>query len=168
MTDLMQIAEAQIAEKQRQEMEYLKRKLEADKEVMQRAIELVNSHTLYKKISIGGRYSYKYVLVTEEILKADYLGEPRTDYSYKGIRFHNDWNSNRNEAIIEVNGHEYYDIRYILNSYEKSVRRKEDEVNNLNAMIRELKEDLALLKANYPSLKQAITEWMEYQNAQTD
>ena len=45
MTDLLTIAEARIAEKQVQEIEKVKQRLEADRDVLKQAIDLVNSHT---------------------------------------------------------------------------------------------------------------------------
>ena len=46
MMDLLTIAEAQIAEKQVKEIEKLKERLDNDTEIIKKAIELVESHTL--------------------------------------------------------------------------------------------------------------------------
>lgn len=167
MSDLLILAEAQIAEKQVKEIEKIKARLERDKEVLKEAIALVNSHTLYKMVGNSGRY--KYVLATEEMLKEDYLGEPKP-YCYKqGITFHYDsWEGKYNKGIMEVNGYVYYDIRYALNNYERMVSEKENELSNLNSKIRDIKDDLEKLKANFPTLKQAITEWMTYQQAESE
>lgn len=162
MTDLLVLAEAQIAEKQVKEIEAIKERLASDKEVLKEAIALVNSHTLYKRES-DSRGRYKYVLATEEMLKADYLGEPK-QFAYKGIKFHYDsWNGRYNKGIMEVNGHNYYDIRYALNNYEELIKEKESQVLKLNTKINELKEDLQLLHENFPILKQAVMDWMTYQ-----
>jgi len=163
MTDLLSLAEAQIAEKQVKEIEAVKRRLEQDKDDLKEAIELVNSHTLYKK---EGDCRYKYVLATEEMLKADYLGEPEP-YSYEGIRFR-DYNGRYNKGIMEVNGHNYYDIRWVLNDYEQMIKEKESQVLSLNSKIHELKEDLENLHNNFPTIKQAVMEWMEYQRAESE
>jgi hypothetical protein len=161
MTDLLVLAEAQIAEKQVKEIEAIKQRLDADKELLKEAIALINSHTLYKRESD----SYKYVLATEEMLKADYLGEPQK-YAYNGIKFHyDDWQGKYNKGIMEVNGHKYYDIRYALNNYERLINEKESQVLHLNTKIRELKEDLERLHQNYPTLKQAVMDWLAYQEA---
>lgn len=164
MTDLLILAEAQIAEKQVKEIEAIKQRLDADKEVLKEAIALVNSHTLYKREG-DSRGRYKYVLATEEMLKTDYLGEPIA-YAYKGIKFHyDDWQDKYNKGIMEVNGHKYYDIRYALNNYEKLISEKESQVSYLNTKIIELKEDLEQLHKNYPTLKQAVIDWLAYQEA---
>lgn len=160
MTDLLVLAEAQIAEKQVKEIEAIKKKIDADKEVLKEAIALVNSHTLYKRDG-----DYKYVLATEEMLRADYLGEPKK-FAYKGIQFHYDsWTEKYNKGIMEVNGHKYYDIRYALNNYEMLIEEKESQVLNLNGQIRKLKEDLEQLHKDYPTLKQAVMDWLTYQEA---
>lgn len=165
MTDLLTLAEAQIAEKQAKEIEEVKQRLEADKEMLKEAIELVNSHTLYKKEEVS-RGCYRYVLATEEMLKADYLGEPLREYAYRGIKFDYDYmNSKYNKGIMEVNGHTYYDIRFALNEYEESVKNKKSRISELNREIGKLEEDLEKLHENYPSLKQAVMEWMAYQEA---
>lgn len=162
MTDLLILAEAQIAEKQAKEIEEVKKRIDADKEMLKEAIALVNSHTLYKREEVS-RGCYRYVLATEEMLKADYLGEP-IGFARKGISFYyDDWEEKYNKGIMEVNGHKYYDIRYALNNYERLINEKEARVLDLNATIRELKEDLEKLHENYPSLKQAVMEWMAYQ-----
>lgn len=162
MTDLLVLAEAQIAEKQVKEIEAIKERLASDKELLKEAIDLVNSHTLYKRED-DSRGRYRYVLATEEMLKADYLGEPK-QFAYKGIEFHYDsWKGKYNKGIMTVNGHVYYDIRYALNNYEELIHEKESQVLNLNTKIRELKEDLQLLRVNFPTLEQAITDWMTYQ-----
>ena len=104
------------------------------------------------------------MLATEEMLKADYLGEPIGRFAHKGIQFYyDDWEEKYNKGIMEVNGHKYYDIRYALNNYERLINEKEARVLDLNKEIRELKEDLEKLHENYPSLKQAVMEYMAYQ-----
>lgn len=162
MTDLLTLAEAQIAEKQAKEIEAVKQRIDADKELLKKAIELVNSHTLYKKIETSpGRC--KYVLATEEMLKADYLGEPEA-YAPKGINFYYDYQQSRyNKGIMRVNGHTYYDIRFALNEYEEAVKSRKQAILGLNREIAEIEEGLRRLHENFPSLKQAVTEWMAYQ-----
>jgi peptidoglycan hydrolase CwlO-like protein len=163
MTDLLTLAEEQIAEKQAKEIEEVKKRIDADKEMLKEAIALVNSHTLYKREEVS-RGCYRYVLATEEMLKEDYLGEPLRKYAHKGISFYYDsWKEKYNKGIMEVNGHTYYDIRYALDNYEESIKDKESKVLDLNRSIRELKEELEKLHENYPSLKQAVMEWMAYQ-----
>lgn len=163
-TDLLVLAEAQIAEKQVKEIEKIKQRLKDDKKVLEEAIELVNSHTLYKKIEVA-RGMYQYQLATEEMLKEDYLGEPKS-YAYIGIRFLDDNRYNR--GIMEVNGHTYFDIRWILNEYEKSVKSKESRISSLNSEINDLKEELDKLHQTFPSIKEAIEEWMEYQKKEDE
>lgn len=73
------------------------------------------------------------------------------------------WKEKYNKGIMKVNGHNYYDIRYALNEYEDRIKEKETQVFNLNSRIRELKDDLEKLNKDFPTLKQAVKEWMEYQ-----
>ena len=164
MTDLLTLAEAQIAEKQYEEIKAVKERLEKDKEVIVKAIQMVNEHTLYKMVRnvYNGRF-YKYVLATEEMLKEDYLKKPDGWHS-KGINFNSKDDYNKYSGVIlTVNGEAYYDIRYALETYKETVEEKERKVNRLNESIRELQEDIANLYKEFPSLKKAIEEWQEYQ-----
>ena len=139
-TDLLTIAEAQIAEKQYQEIQKVKERLEKDKETLKEAINLVNTHTLYKVVR-GSHNSHDkmYKLATEEMLKEDYLKEPNTCCNC-GIQFDYNYDSGYyNKGILKVNGEVYYDIRYALKRYEKVVAQKEDSVHYLNKQIADLK-----------------------------
>lgn len=166
MTDLLTIAEARIAEKQVQEIEKVKQRLEADRDVLKQAIELVNTHTLYKKVETY-RYCHRYVLVTEDMLKADYLKDPKYGGWQRGIKFKEDGSSKSwNTGILEVNGETYYDIRFALNAYEKGIQAREFEIVRLQDKINELKKEIEQLNNDFPSLKEAIEEWMAYQEEQ--
>lgn len=161
-TDLLTIAEAQIAEKQYQEIQKIKERLEQDKKVLEEAINLVNTHTLYKVVEGPYHRGKTYKLVTEEMLKEDYLKEPKS-YHRAGISFDYDYDSGYcNKGIMKVNGETYYDIRYALKRYEKAIAEKERSIDYLNEKITDLKKDLEALHKTFPSLKQAIEEWQEY------
>lgn len=161
-TDLLTIAEAQIAEKQYQEIQRIKERLEQDKKVLEEAINLVNTHTLYKVVvDPYNRHKQIYKLVTEEMLKEDYLKEPKAGYA-SGIQFDYNYDSGYcNKGILRVNGEVYYDIRYALNRYEKAIAEKERSVDYLVVKLSDLKEELKALHETYPSLKQAIEEWQQ-------
>lgn len=165
MTDLLTIAEAQIAEKQVKEIQAIKERLEADKEVLKQAIDLVNSHTLYKIVDDGYNRT-RYQLATEEMLKEDYLKDGKKNCYYgKGIQFlDKDNRSHYNTGVLRVNGETYFDIRYALNNYEKRLSDRQDTFLRLDRQIRDIKDDIKRLNDEFPSLKQAITEWQEYQN----
>ena len=162
-TDLLTIAEAQIAEKQYQEIQKVKERLEQDKETLKEAINLVNTHTLYKVVEDPyDRHKKIYKLATEEMLKEDYLKEPKP-YRPAGIRFNYNDSGYYNKGILEVNGEDYYDIRYVLQRYEKAMAEKERTLNVLFDRMSDLKKELDALHATFPSLKQAIEEWQEWE-----
>ncbi len=163
MTDLLTIAEAQIAEKQVKEIQAVKERLEADRKVLKQAIELVNTHTLYKVVDDGFGYT-RYQLATEEMLKEDYLGDVKKTYYRKGIQFlKEDSCKPYNTGVLKVNGETYYDIRYALNNYEKRLSYKQDAVIRLQRQISDIEDEIKDLNKEFPSLKQAIIEWQEYQ-----
>jgi peptidoglycan hydrolase CwlO-like protein len=106
------------------------------------------------------------VLVTEDMLKADYLKESKYGWQ-SGIKFKKgDSSKSWNTGILEVNGETYYDIRFALNAYEKDVTAREYEIGHLQDKINELKKEIEQLNNDFPSLKEAIEEWMAYQEEQ--
>lgn len=159
--ELKALLEAEIELKRKQELETLEKRINADKEVISKAVELINTHTLYKKISKNNHYVYE--LATEEMFKKDYLREPK--YSWKkGVEFCVDNFSERvNKGVIKVNGESYYDIRYALNSYEKYIEELKSSLDCLKDQIKEKEKEMALLNKNFPTLKKAIEEWQKYE-----
>lgn len=163
MTDeLKTLVEAQIEAKKKQELERIERQLNADKEVIDKAIELINTHTLYKRIREGNHYVYK--LATEEMFKNDYITEPKNSWK-KGINFYeNSFNERVNKSVIEVNGEEYFDIRYALNNYEKYLEKLTSSLTWLEDKIDEKRKELEALNNEFPTLKKAIEEWQTYES----
>ena len=159
--ELKTLVEAQIELKKKQELERIEEQIKADEEVISKAIELINTHTLYKKI--GKNNNYVYELATEEMFKNDYIKEAKYSWQ-KGITFRVDNFSERvNKGIIEVNGETYYDIRYALNSYEKYIEKLKSSLDCLKDQIKEKEKEMALLNKNFPTLKKAIEEWQKYE-----
>lgn len=163
MTDELKVLiEANIEAKKNQELERIEKQIEQDKEVISKAIELINTHTLYKKIGNNNHYVYK--LATEEMFKNDYIKEPKNSWN-KGIKFRVDSFTERvNKGILEVNGETYYDIRYALNTYEKRVEKITDSLGYLKREINEKKRELEQLNESFPTLKKAIIEWQTYES----
>lgn len=163
MTDELKVlVEANIEAKKNQELERIEKQIEQDKEVISKAIELINTHTLYKKIGTDNHYVYE--LVTEEMFKNDYIKEPKNSW-HKGIEFRVDSFTERvNRGILEVNGEIYYDIRYALNKYEQRVEEITDSLGYLKREINEKKRELEQLNESFPTLKKAIIEWQTYES----
>ena len=160
--DLKELIEAQIEAKKNQELERIEKQIKQDKEVITKAIDLINTHTLYKKVvDSSGHYVYK--LATEEMFKKDYLKEPKYTYE-RGVKFHlNAFDVGVNKGIIEVNGENYYDICYALNTYENNVKNLRNSLKFLEELIKEKEKDLEILNAQFPTLKKAIEEWQTYE-----
>jgi chromosome segregation ATPase len=160
--ELKELVENQIEAKKKQELEKIEKQLNADREVIDKAIELIKTHTLYKKVDKNNHYIYQ--LVTEEDLKNDYIKEPKLAWK-KGIKFHRDVFSEKvNKGVLEVNGETYYDIRYALNNYEKQIYQITDSLRYLEKDIKEKQKDLELLNESFPTLKKAIEEWQKYES----
>lgn len=159
--ELKALLEAEIELKRKQELETLEKRINADKEVISKAVELINTHTLYKKISKNNHYVYE--LATEAMFKDDYMREPKYKWK-KGVNFReNEFNEKINRGVIEVNGETYYDIRYALNSYERYIDELKSSLDCLKDQIKEKEKEMALLNKNFPTLKKAIEEWQKYE-----
>lgn len=163
MTDeLKTLVEAQIEAKKKQELERIEEQINADREVIDKAIELIKTHTLYKRIREERHYVYK--LATEEMFKNDYITEPKNSWK-KGIKFYEDsFNERVNKSVIEVNGEEYFDIRYALNNYEKYLEKLTNSLTWLEDKIDEKRKELEALNNEFPTLKKAIEEWQTYES----
>lgn len=160
--ELKELVENQIEAKKEQELERIEKQLNADREVIDKAIELIKMHTLYKKVSTNNHYVYE--LVTEEIFKNDYIKEPKNSWD-KGIEFQRDaFTEKVNKGVMKVNGETYYDIRYALNTYEKRVEEMTDSLKYLKRQINEKKRELEQLNESFPTLKKAIEEWQKYES----
>lgn len=157
--ELKSLIENQIEAKKNQELEKIEKQLNADKEVIDKAIKLINTHTLYKKVRKNDYFVYE--LATEEMFKNDYMSEPKYSWN-KGVSFHKDeFNEKINKGVIEVNGEVYYDIRYALNSYEEYMNELTKSLTYIEDKIREKRKELELLNKEFPTLKKAIVEWQK-------
>lgn len=159
--ELKALIENQIEAKKNQELERIEKQLNADKEVISKAIELINTHTLYKKIGKNNHYVYE--LATEEMFKNDYIKKPKNSWN-EGIEFQRDiFTEKVNKGVMRVNGETYYDIRYALNTYEKCVEEITDSLGHLKREINEKKREFEQLNESFPTLKKAIEEWQKYE-----
>lgn len=169
--DLNKFLEKQLNDKYEKELENIHKKIDRDKAVIEEALDLINKHILYKKIIKHG-YPTQYVLVTPEMFKQDYLTEPEHSYDPDGVQFLTGCSKPSYKAILRVNGIEYFDIRYALNTFEESVRKAEqhfDSVScNLTTKLKEAKDEVDGLYKSLPNLKQAINDWLEYQEEHKD
>lgn len=121
--ELKALLEAEIELKRKQELERLEERINADKEVISKAIELINTHTLYKKISKNNHYVYE--LATEEMFKNDYMREPEFSWK-KGVNFReNEFNEKINRGVIEVNIDE---LKSSLDCLKDQRKRKRDGI----------------------------------------
>lgn len=152
-----------VNKKIEQKSEILEREANRDLELLNEAIEMVQSKVVYKKVErkYGG---YDYVLATEEMICADYMNPPKYDWK-KGIMFYSENHSEyKYHGMFEINGESYYDMRYLLTSYAEDVR---EALKKAEGTVRILKEHLEKHKETLerlPKLKAMIMDW-EQRNA---
>lgn len=155
---IIELARKQAEEQYNKKVEQLNAQMKADEEVIQKVLTLIKNKTLYKTDR-----NYHYHLVTEDIFKQDYLRD--TDSWRKGVRFlSSDTTKSYNTGLVEVNGEKYYDIRYVLENYEKDINKRKDKLIRLQDEIRDIEDSLVRLKREFPSIKIAIEEWLQYKS----
>lgn len=120
-------------EKVNQKLEEEKRKIEHkisnELNDVERCLQYIQNKLVYKIIdkSLSSR---EYILADESTFFKDYNSEPEYDWN-KGIKFSD--STLKGEPLFKVNGHCYYDMRYIIRHYEETF----DEYNNRLLNLRE-------------------------------
>ena len=86
--NILEIAQQMADEKLDQEKRRVAERISCELSDVKKAVELVRSGLCYKKEDAYGIKHYSFA--TEEMLLNDYLSEPKSAYTEKGIRFNND------------------------------------------------------------------------------
>lgn len=162
LNKIQQESERQLEEKRLAEENRVKDELEKDREKLESLLEMIENRMLYRKV---GDYTKKYEIVTPEILLHDYITQPESTYIYKGIRYNEDWNDNKNchQSVVSVNGRRYYDMRYILYAYEKDVEDLRGKYRKAKEILDEVDDDLKKVNEEYPRIVKMMHEWAEFQ-----
>lgn len=151
-------SEELIAERIRLENEQAQERANADREKIEKAIDLIKNNLLYKKVKKG--YSgEQYVLATEDMFYEDYTsnteyvwqrgitytgGKDNTDYIYSGV--------------FKVNGERYYDIRYIIKEYENNLKKTSEKIKSYGDKLRDITDEYEKLVKEAPRIKALILE----------
>ena len=157
--DLMSIAKSMADKKYELERQQLEKTISGELEEVQKAIEMVKSGLCYKKVVLDGVWITRYEFATEEMLINDYLTEPKNSYTRRGITFQTfdakkPWN-----CIFIVNGENYYDMRYILQRYEKDVIEERNRIIRYNDQLNEIISKFDELIKQYPLIKKMMEDW---------
>ena len=157
--DLMSLAKSMADKKYELERQQWEKTISGELEEVQKAIEMVKSGLCYKKVVLDGGWTVRYEFATEEMLINDYLTEPKNRYTKRGITFQifdekKPWN-----CIFVVNGENYYDMRYILQRYEKDVIEERNRIIRYNDQLNEIISKFDELIKQYPLIKKLMEDW---------
>ncbi len=160
--NLLEVARKMADEKLGKEKERVAERIRNELDDVKKAVEMVRSGLCYKKVD---KYGIKrYLFATEEMLLHDYLTEPENSYTSRGLRFSKD--AAGHGCIFIVNGIYYYDMRYILNEYEKDVIKEKNRITGYDDRLDELIIEFKRLLEEHEAIKKMLDDWSERQNCE--
>lgn len=145
-------------EEQRKETES---KIKNELEIVSKCIDLINDKMIFKVID---GYAGDYVLATPEMFFEDYNKEGKR-YN-KGIRFCD--RKYKYEPYFIVNGEDYYDVRYIIGSYEERFKKFSEKTNRLYENLRTLEQEREILIKQQPVIKDLLKQYEELHQRDDD
>ena len=157
--DLMSLAQSMADRKYEQEREQLAKTISGELDEVQKAIEMVKSGLCYKKVVLDGGWTTRYEFATEEMLIADYLNEPKSRYTQRGITFEKFDAKEPWKRVFVVNGEAYYDMRHILKRYEQDVMDERNRIIRYNDQLNEIISKFDELMKQYPLIKKMMEDW---------
>ena len=157
--DLINYVQKSIDAKLQEKKEAAMREVNAEKELIEEAIKLINDNFLYKKIKkkYGGKEQY--VLATPQMFYEDYVTIPEYTWQ-RGLKYP-DANEQWYKGIFVVNGQSYYDMRYIIDKYEKDLKRTAEKLKSQLDNIRTIQDEYNELVSNLNEIKKVISDWNE-------
>ena len=162
--NLLEIAQKMADEKLGEEKERVVEKIRNELDDVKKAVEMVRSGLCYKEVD---QYGVKrYLFATEEMLIHDYLTEPVNSYISSGLRFNED--TIGHGYIFIVNGIYYYDMRYLLNRYEKDVKKEKNRITGYNDRLDELIREFKRLLEEHEAIKKMLEDWSKRQNCEAE
>ena len=89
----------------------------------------------------------------------DYLTEPKNSYTRRGIAFEKFDAKEPWKRVFVVNGEAYYDMRHILQRYEKDVMDERNRIIRYNDQLNEIINKFDELMKQYPLIKKMMEDW---------
>ena len=121
------------------------------------AIGLIQDRALFKKVKVGQFHDTAYVLATEEMFLEDYTG-PIGKYTRKGIVFYDREDQKRTHCVFTVNGHSYYDMAFLVNTYESDLEKIARRANRLYEELSDAEQEWSRLKEKRFFIKKLLEQ----------
>ena len=146
-----------VNKKLEEERKETERKINSELEIVEEILKYIKNKLIFKKV--GDDWKHDYILVTEDIFFEDYSGEPK-NYWGKGIEIR--YNRERKwDWFIKVNGNYYYDIRYIIASYESDFATLSKRLEELRMKFSEIERIERKLLEQEPKIKKLLEQYQE-------
>lgn len=156
VSKIKELAYENVNKKLEEEREKTELKIKRDLEKVNKCLEYITNRMVFKIIE-DSHYTREYRLANEEMFFNDYSIDSKIAWR-KGIIFREE-EKYKYDALFTVNGESYYDMRYIIRSYEKTFERYEDDLKRLNENFNEIKKAAERLKEQEPLIKSFIEQY---------
>ena len=151
---MLKIANDASKAKIKQEKEELAKKHAQQKMTLEKIAKFIDSGLVYKEV--GDNWKKSYQLVTEEILLADYTGEPASGYNSRTfIGKEND----SNNTVVIVNGFKYFHIGDLVENHLKNIKNAIDKTHSEIDLLNRKYDALQRLKAEEPKMKKMLENY---------
>lgn len=157
VSKIKELAYENVNKKLEEEREKTELKIKRDLEKVNKCLEYITNKMVFKIIG-DSYYTREYRLANEEMFFNDYNIDSKIAWR-KGIIFREEEEKSKYDALFTVNGESYYDMRYIIRSYEKTFERYEGDLKRLNENFNEIKKAAERLKEQEPLIKSFIEQY---------
>lgn len=158
ITKIKESAYANVNKKLEEERKKVEDRINNELKDVEKCLQYIRNKMVYKTTG-SNIWNTKYILVDENIFFEDYTNESEYHWN-KGIIFSNP-NSKPYEPLFKVNGHSYYDMRYIIRHYEETFNSYSRRLNDLYEKFNEIKEAAENLKRQEPHIKELIEQYKQ-------
>ena len=162
--NLLETAQKMADKKIEQQKKKITEKVNQELDDVKTAVEMVKSGLCYKVEDDG--WCRRYVYATEEMLIKDYLSEPKNGYCRRGVSFEDYDPKSPWRCIFTVNGYHYYDMRYILEKYEKDVIEERNRITRYNDSLTTMINEFDRLVREHRAIKRMLDDWTARQAEQ--
>lgn len=156
MDKVLAITNKGLQERIERETREAHERAERDREIVEKAIALIQQNLMYKDVGCSG--SHHYVLATEEMFFQDFMKKPEYEWR-RGIKFADDDEKVHLSGSFVVNGERYYDMRYLLDKYTRDIETRQQEICAYNDRLHELRRRYDDLVRQRPAIERMIKEW---------
>lgn len=148
--------EQALEKKMRELSDAAQRQIDSDREKVKQALSYIDQNMVFKRVSQLG-WPKKYQLATVEMFYEDYFKKEGCGWE-KGVNFYPE-GERHYRGVFSVNGEDYYDMRYLLERYEKDVKEVAEKATRWRDKVHEIQKELDEAVSAWPAIKKVIEHW---------